>query len=72
MGIDIRRRIGREINHLRTDRGMVQQVLADRAGLSRRMLSKIENGHVEPSITVLFALLHVLGVKASEFFKSIE
>jgi transcriptional regulator with XRE-family HTH domain len=72
MGIDLRKRIGREINHLRIAKGMVQQVLADRAGLSRRMLSKIENGHVEPSITVLLALLHVLGVSASAFFKLIE
>lgn len=61
---DTRDRIGSNVVRLREERGMLQDDLAKKAGITRIQVSRIENGHHEPTATVLFALADALGVPA--------
>lgn len=45
--------VGRRIRALRRDRGWTVQELADRADVSRRMLTQIELGQANPSLTTV-------------------
>jgi transcriptional regulator with XRE-family HTH domain len=50
----------------RMDRGWSAQELADRAGVTRGTVSRIENGHVVPHAGTLYKLGRALGMKPSE------
>ena len=58
-------KIGRRIALLRADKGYSQNELAERADISRIYISKIENGKVEFSVTVLCKLARGLEVESS-------
>lgn len=64
--------IGREVRSFRTKLGMTVADLAQAAGLSLGMLSKIENGVTSPSLTTLQALSRALGVPVTAFFRRFE
>jgi transcriptional regulator with XRE-family HTH domain len=51
---------------------MRQGVLAEKAGLNRSYLSKIENGKVEVSISVLNAIATVLGRTPAELPEDVD
>lgn len=54
----------------RDDRGWNQQDLADRAGVARSTLSKIENGLLSPTFEVLLKLASGFGVSLSDLVQS--
>lgn len=54
--------IGARVRSLRGRRGWTLDELADRSGVSRRMLVKIEQGQTNPSIATLLRLSDALGV----------
>lgn len=54
--------IGRHIRSMRDERGMKQNHLARKAGISREELSRIERGRVMPTTRTLRGLCAVLGV----------
>ncbi len=54
--------IGQRVRHHRTTRGWTLDELADRSGVSRRMLITIEHGDGNPSIATLLRLSDALGV----------
>jgi transcriptional regulator with XRE-family HTH domain len=56
-------RVGRRIREARDGRGLTQEVLADKVGISRGYLARIETGRHEPSLTMLAKLAKALGVK---------
>jgi transcriptional regulator with XRE-family HTH domain len=57
------------IRAIRTERGLSQQLLADKAGLSRSQLSEIEN-EAKPANTLrLNAIAAALGVEVNELFE---
>jgi transcriptional regulator with XRE-family HTH domain len=64
--------IGRELRALRRQQGLTVADLAQRAGLSGGMLSKIENGQASPSLTTLQSLAEALQVPLTAFFRSFE
>ena len=64
--------IGRELRALRQQQGLTVADLAQRAGLSGGMLSKIENGQAQPSLTTLQALAQALQVPLTAFFRGYE
>lgn len=66
---NLERAIGREIRDLRRRRGMTVARMAEAAGLSPGMLSKIENGATSPSLTTLQALAAALSVPVTAFFR---
>jgi transcriptional regulator with XRE-family HTH domain len=43
----VQQRFGRRINSLREERGLTQEQISERTGLSRQHISNLENGHRE-------------------------
>lgn len=64
--------IGRLIKEIRISEGLTIQLLADRAGISKGMLSRIENGRIIPSLHVTIKLIEKLNYPLGDFFKRIE
>lgn len=60
------------IKELRQARGLTQQQLADKAGLERSQLSKIENGREPANTRRLNDIATALGVSAAELFSHDE
>ncbi|MFI5782386.1 helix-turn-helix domain-containing protein [Nocardia sp. NPDC051570] len=59
--------VGRQVRAIRARRGISQQVLADRVGLSRGAIAKYENGERPvDSRRVLYALAQALGVTVGD------
>ena len=61
-------RIGGQLRYQRRLRGLTLQGLAARAACSESMVSKIETGRVNPSLTLLSRLAKALEVNVSTFF----
>jgi len=64
--------IGRAIRGFRRQQGITVADLAERTGLSRGMLSKIENGNISPSLSTLQSLASALGVPLTSFLRGYE
>ena len=60
--------MGGKIYSLRSAKGLTQEQLAERAGLSARHIAKIEKGDVNPSFEVLSTLVKTLGVSFDAIF----
>lgn len=58
----IARTIGRRVRAGRIERGWTLDVLAQRSGVSRRMLVNVEQGTTNPSIATLLRLADALGI----------
>jgi len=70
--LSIAQAIGTQVRNLRHKLDLTGGELADQAGLSAGMLSKIENGAVSASIDSLEALARALNVPLTTFFASYE
>ncbi len=64
--------IGAEIRRQRKRQDMTMAMLADAAGLSQGMLSKIETGQTSPSLATLASVADALAVPLSSFFSATE
>ena len=71
-GEDVCRVVGRRVRERRTDLGLTMEQLADEAGMSIGMLSKIENGQTSPSFATLTALAHAARVPFTTFFRGLD
>ncbi|HEX2534665.1 MAG TPA: XRE family transcriptional regulator [Chitinophagaceae bacterium] len=60
------------LRSLRKERQMTLQDLAGRAGVSKGLVSQIENGRTLPSLPVLTQLIHALQLDFSQFFSGIS
>ncbi|MCW8345903.1 HTH-type transcriptional regulator PuuR [Vibrio sp. ZSDZ65] len=60
--------IGKNIAHLRKERGWSQRELAERAGITHSAISSIENGKVSPSVSSLQKIVNEFSLSLSEFF----
>jgi transcriptional regulator with XRE-family HTH domain len=70
--VSIATAIGAQVRNLRRKLDLTGTELAEQAGLSAGMLSKIENGAVSASIDSLEALARALNVPLTTFFASYE
>jgi transcriptional regulator with XRE-family HTH domain len=61
-------RLGRRIREERDKRGMTQQALADKTGLSRGFIARLETGRHDPSATTLAKLARALRVDVGDLF----
>lgn len=59
--------LGEKIYRWRRDRGWTQSDLADRAGVARSTLSKIENGLLSPTFEILLKISRGFGMGIAEF-----
>lgn len=62
-------RIGRFIAELRRERGMTQEALGERLGVSQRSVSRWETGRNMPDISLLTPLADTLGVSVTELLR---
>ncbi len=69
LNVGIRKSLGRKVRRYRTECGMTLQDLADRCGVFRTYLSRIESGNANPTIAVLAALALILNVSIVELFE---
>ena len=60
--------LGERLKKARKDRGLTQEQLAERSGLSTRHIAKIEKGDVNPSFEVLSTLVKTLCVSFDAIF----
>ena len=59
--MDVRERVGRNVQELRRERGLSQEEVAHRAGVHPTYLSGVERGRRNPTITVLQRIALALG-----------
>ncbi|MES2003490.1 MAG: XRE family transcriptional regulator [Bacteroidota bacterium] len=69
---DIIIQISNRLRDLRKDKNITLQELADAAGVSKGMLSQVENSRAIPSLPVLLNLIRSLEVDFNDFFKDIN
>lgn len=63
---DPRRLLGLRIKALRAERGLTQEELADRCGLFRTYMSRIESGQANPTLTMLHQIAKGFGLDVRE------
>jgi transcriptional regulator with XRE-family HTH domain len=59
-------RLGERVRALRRDGGLTLDVLAERSGVSRAMISKLERGEKNPTLVVAAKVAEGLGVSLSQ------
>jgi transcriptional regulator with XRE-family HTH domain len=67
--MDVRKRVGINLQRLRHERGLSQEELAHRSDVHQTYLSGVEGGKRNPSIGVLGRIATALGVDIAEFFR---
>jgi transcriptional regulator with XRE-family HTH domain len=58
--MDVRERLGFNLQRLRREKGLSQEELADRAGIHQTYLSGVERGRRNPTVTVLQRIAEAL------------
>ena len=66
------RRIAQRLRELRAERGWPLDELANRRGVSRATLSRLENGEVSPTASVLGKLCGAYGLTMSRLMRMVE
>lgn len=69
---DYKREFGKHVRSLRRARGMTQEVLAQRSGLSADTIRRIEHGAFSASIETLRKLCRGLEIAQSTIFEGFE
>lgn len=65
---DPRRRLGLRVKELRSEHNLTQEELADRSGLFRTYMSRIESGQANPTLTMLHQIAAAFPVDVRELF----
>ncbi len=60
--------IGEKIRRIRQSKGLTLEDISRRTGLSKALISRIENEHVSPPIATLLRIASALKVEISHFF----
>lgn len=68
--MDMRKLVGKNAARLRRERGLTQEQLADRSGLSQQYISGLESGKRNPTVLTLFELAQALGTEPIEFLST--
>ncbi|HEY9220936.1 MAG TPA: XRE family transcriptional regulator [Lutibacter sp.] len=64
--------IGKRIKKIRKEKQLIISQVANDAGVSNGLISKIENGRTIPSLPVLFNIIGALQIDVSSFFDGME
>ena len=64
--------IARQVRTQRRQLGLTVAQLSERSGISKGMLSKIENAQASPSLATLARLASAVGVPVTSFFRGLE
>lgn len=69
---DIIVQITNKLKEVRKEKNITLQELADNAGVSKGMLSQVENNRTIPSLTVFLNIIKSLQIDVNDFFKDIN
>ncbi|NGM47765.1 helix-turn-helix transcriptional regulator [Rhodobacter sp. SGA-6-6] len=67
--MDMRKLVGRNLARLRRERGLTQEELEVRSGLSQQYLSSLERGRRNPTVITLYEIAQALEVSHVELVK---
>ena len=67
--MDMRKLVGRNFARLRREKGLTQEEVERRSGLSQQYLSGLERGLRNPTVITLYELSQALGVSHVELVK---
>jgi transcriptional regulator with XRE-family HTH domain len=67
--MDMRKLVGRNAARIRKEKGLTQEELAERSGLSQQYLSGLEQGRRNPTIVTLYEIANALGVSHVELVR---
>jgi len=68
----LERSIGQQVKHFRAALGLTASDLAERTGLSKAMISKIESASTSSSLTTVERLAEGLGIPVTALFRGLE
>lgn len=63
--------IGHTIKELRSRQGLTLEELAEKSGCTPGFISQVERNQAVPSVTTLYAIADVLGVRVTDFFPDV-
>ncbi len=63
----ILQKFGERIKYLRKQYGLSQEAFADKVGIHRTYMGRIERGESNPPIFTVYKIIKVLKIKSSEF-----
>ncbi len=63
---------GKRVREIRKGQSMTMEQLAERTGLSKRQIIRVELGEVNPKLSTICALAEGLGIEVSELFNDGE
>ncbi len=66
--VDFKKAVGHRVRRLRHGIGLTQDALAERCGIYRTYLSRIEAGSANPTLVVMGALAAALNVRLCDLF----
>jgi len=61
--------LGKSLLRLRQEKGLTQQQVGNHTGLATSYISRIENGHIEPSLQTLAKIAKALGISMASIFQ---
>ncbi len=64
--VDPRVALGFRIKELRAEHGLTQEELAERSGMFRTYMSRVESGVANPTLTMLYQIAGAFGVDVRE------
>jgi len=70
--MDMRQLVGRNFARLRRAKGLTQEEVEARSGVSQQYLSGLERGQRNPTVIMLYELALVLGVSVAELVQPDE
>ena len=69
---DILIQISNKIKEIRKQKNITVQELANKAGVSKGLISQIENNRTVPSLPLPMNIVHSLNLDLNDFFKEIS
>lgn len=70
--MDMRRLVGQNFSRLRKARGLTQEEVEARSGVSQQYLSSLERGRRNPTVITLYELARVLEVTVADLVQADE
>jgi len=70
--VDLKKMIGSRIQEIRNKKGITQDQLSEKVGISSKYLSSIERGKENPTLNTILKMARSLDVMPDEFFTHLE
>lgn len=68
MNTKILEKLGKRLKHLRLERNLTQEMLAEKVGIHPTYVGKLESGKNNPSMLLVYKISRVLGIELDELF----